>query len=111
MKICPKMQERPYNAPKTFQWQECFSPGFRPYFDISINIHEYANEMRFILTHDINIFVIYCITGARASCQNDSNGQQFVYFKKRFSAPFLMFSLKFMNMQITKFALLTKGSI
>ena len=56
-----------------------FSPGFRPYFDISINIHEYANEMRFILTHDMNIFVIYCITGAKASCHNDSFGQQFVY--------------------------------
>ena len=56
-----------------------FSSGFRPYFDISIDIHEYANEMHFILTHDINIFVIYCITGAKASCHNDSFGQHFVY--------------------------------
>ena len=78
MKIFPKMQERPYNTPKTFQWQKFFPPGFRPYFDISINIHEYA-EMCFILTHGINIFVIYCITGAKASCHNDSFGQQFVY--------------------------------
>ena len=41
-------------------------------FDISVNIHEYANEMSFILTIGINIFVIYDITGAITSCHNDS---------------------------------------
>ena len=34
--------------------------------------HEYANEMSFILTIGINIFVIYGITGAITSCHNDS---------------------------------------
>ena len=48
-------------------------PWFLPLcFDISINIHEYANEMSFILTIGINIFVIYGITGAITSCHNDS---------------------------------------
>ena len=48
-------------------------PWFLPLcFDISINIHEYGNEMSFILTISINIFVIYGITGAITSCHNDS---------------------------------------
>ena len=70
MKICPKMQKRSYNAPNlsmaiVFPWFLSLC------FDISINIHEYANEMSFILTIGINIFVIYGITGA-ISCHNDS---------------------------------------
>ena len=48
-------------------------PWFLPVcFDISIYIHEYANEMSFISTIGINIFVIYDITGAITSCHNDS---------------------------------------
>ena len=43
---------------------DSFSLGFAHIFDISINIHEYANEMSLILTHAINIFVICGITGA-----------------------------------------------
>ena len=52
---------------------------FARIFDISINIHEYANEVSFILTHNIYIFVIYGITGAITSCHNDSFGPNFVY--------------------------------
>ena len=76
-----------------------FSVFFAHIFDISINIHGYANEMSFILFHDINIFVIYGITGAITSGHND---RLFVYLRilKPFFQPFLMFSLKFMNMQI-----------
>ena len=48
-------------------------------WDISINIHEYANEMSFILTHYINIFVINGITGAITCCHNDSFSLKFVY--------------------------------
>ena len=75
---------------------------FAHILDISINIHEYANEMSFILFHDINIFVIYGITGAITSGHNDRFGQKFVYLwiLKQFFQPFLKFSLKFMNMQI-----------
>ena len=48
-------------------------PWFLPLcFDISINIHEYAYEMSFILTIDISVFVIYGITDATISCHNDS---------------------------------------
>ena len=48
-------------------------PWFLPLcFNISINIHEFANEMSFILTIDINVFVIYGITDAITSCHNDS---------------------------------------
>ena len=35
--------------------------------------------MRFILTDDINVFVIYGITGAITSSHNDSFGLKFVY--------------------------------
>ena len=75
---------------------------FAHIFDISINIHEYANEMSFILFHDINKFVIYGISVAITSGHNDRFGQKFVYLwiLKPFFQPFLMFSLKFMNMQI-----------
>ena len=46
-------------------------PWFSPLcFDISINIHEYANEMSFTLTIDINMSVIYGITGAITSCHS-----------------------------------------
>ena len=78
MKICPKMQERSYNAPKTFN-SNSFPLVFISIFDISINIHEYANLISFILTHDINIFVIYGITGAITSCHNYIFGLNFVY--------------------------------
>ena len=71
---------------------------FAPIFDISINIHEYANEMIFILTHDdINLFVINGITGAITCCHNDSFSLKFVYI---WILKPLIFSLKFMNMQI-----------
>ena len=74
-------------------------PWFSPLcFDISINIHEYANEMSFISTSDINIFVIYGITGTITSCHNDSFDLKIVYLW--ILKPFLIFSLKFMNMQI-----------
>ena len=56
-----------------------FSLVFAPIFDISINIHEYVNEMSFILTHAINIFVINGITGAITSCHYDRFGLKFVY--------------------------------
>ena len=75
-------------------------PLFLPLcFDISINIDEYANEMSFILTIVINIFVIYGITGTITSCHNDS----FFCLKIVYLwilKPFLIFSLKLMNMQI-----------
>ena len=66
---------------------------FAPIFDISINIHEYANEMSFIVTHDINIFVINGITGAITCCHNDSFSLKFVYIwiLKPFSAIFNVF--------------------
>ena len=35
-----------------------FFPHFSCIFDISINIHEYVNEIVFIKAHDINKFVI-----------------------------------------------------
>ena len=41
---------------------------FATIFNISINIHEYANEKSFLLTHDINIFLICGISGAITSC-------------------------------------------
>ena len=52
-KICPKMQERSYNPPKPLM--AIVSTGFQlvPVFNIIINIHEYANEIKFS-----NIFVI-----------------------------------------------------
>ena len=76
-------------------------PWFSPLcFDISINIHEYANEMSFILTIGINIFVIYGITGAITSCHNDSFFFCLRIVYLRILKPFLIFSLKFMNMQI-----------
>ena len=57
-----------------------FSLVFAPIFDISFNIHEYANEMSFILTHDINIFVIYGIACAITSFHIDSFGLNlFIY--------------------------------
>ena len=56
-----------------------FSLVFAPILDISINIHEYANEMSFILTHDIDIFVISGITGEITCCHNDSFRLKFVY--------------------------------
>ena len=55
-----------------------FFPGLAPIFDISINIHEYANEISFILTHDINMFVIYGISGEITLCHNDSFGLKIV---------------------------------
>ena len=57
---------------KPFNGNSFFFQVFAPIFDISINIHEYANEQSFILTHDIYIFVIYGNTGAITSCHNDS---------------------------------------
>ena len=81
MKICSILQDRSYNAPKTFHWQQFFSLVFAPIFDISINIHEYANEQNFILTHDIKIIVIYGITGAITSCHDDNFGLKFVYLR------------------------------
>ena len=49
------MHQRPFNG------NSFFSLVFAPIFDISINIHEYANEMSFILTDDINIYLSYMV--------------------------------------------------
>ena len=77
-------------------------PWFSPLcFDISINIHEYANEMSIILTIGINIFVICGITGAITSCHNDSFFLPENCLLMDFKAVFLnIFIKKFMNMQI-----------
>ena len=71
-------------------------------FNILINIHEYANETFIIYAHDINIFSLYCITGAVAKCDNDNLGLKLVYswIYKHFKS-LLMFLLKFMNMKIS----------
>ena len=61
---------------------------FATIFNISINIHEYAYEKSFILTHDINIFLICGISGAITSCHNDSFGLKFVWILNPFSAIF-----------------------
>ena len=61
---------------------------FAHIFHISIIIHEYANEKSFILTHDINIFVIYGISGAITSCHNDSFGLKFVWILYLFFSHF-----------------------
>ena len=75
-----KVQERSFNAPKKTPFTgNSFSLVFARIFDISINIHEYANEMSFISIHDINIFVIYGITGTMTSCHNDSFRLKFEY--------------------------------
>ena len=60
MKICPKMIERSYNPPKTFNGYS-FPLVFAPVFNIIIDIHEYANEIKvsnrsmtsIYLSHDI----------------------------------------------------------
>ena len=61
---------------------------FATIFNISFNIHEYANEKSFILTHDINIFLIYGISGAITSCHNDSFGLKFVWILNPFFSHF-----------------------
>ena len=43
--ICPSFPERSYNPPKPFNGKS-FPLDFAPVFNIIINIHEYANEIR-----------------------------------------------------------------
>ena len=71
MKICLTIKEDHITHQKPFNGNN-FSLVSPLLFDISINIHEYANEMSFILTQGINKFVIYGITGAETSRHNDS---------------------------------------
>ena len=71
-------------------------------FNFLINIHEYANEIIIIYAQDINKFVIILYNWAVTKCDNDSLGLKLVYswIYKHFKS-LLMFSLKFMNMQVS----------
>ena len=70
-------------------------------FNVLINIHEKANEMIIIYSHDINTFVILYKCYAITKWHNHSLCIELVnswVFNN--SKPFVMFSLKFMNIQI-----------
>ena len=75
-----------------------FFPHFPSIFDIYV--HEYVNEI-FSFRRMTSINLSYDITGSRTKCHNDSLGLKEVYFWIfTIFLSFLIFSLKFMNLQI-----------